>query len=53
VTENKTWTLGPDYPMLQCPRCGAELRASESFCHRCAKLLPEDWVAQEAARRDY
>jgi len=48
-----TWTLGPIYPVLRCPRCGYDhMRASDSFCGRCAALLPEDWVAQEAPRFD-
>jgi hypothetical protein len=51
--ESKTWTLGPDYPVLHCPRCGYDhMNASDSFCHRCATLLPEDWVAREVPRFD-
>ena len=34
---------------LSCPACGFEkMGASDSFCWRCAKLLPEDWVAKQA-----
>lgn len=34
---------------LRCPFCLFDkVSASDNWCWRCARILPEDWVAQQA-----
>lgn len=37
----KTWTLGPDYPIVRCRRCGASLEPKDiksGFCWVCGDM---------------
>ena len=41
MTDNKTWTLGPDYPVVRCRRCGSHLEPKDiksGWCWVCGDM---------------